>query len=48
MHLTKIYSLNPILEDGLSELGTKRVHLRIPEDVGEYLLVVPVVDLDLR
>src|SRR5215217_2771275 len=38
----------PVLEDGVGELGAKGVHLRVPEDIGEYLLVVPIVGVDLR
>src|SRR5215212_5097466 len=38
----------PVLEDGVGELGAKGIHLRVPEDIGEYLLVVPIVGVDLR
>jgi hypothetical protein len=37
-----------MLEDGMGELGTKGVHLSVPQDIGEYLLVVPIVGVDLR
>src|SRR5215213_10604162 len=38
----------PVLEDRISELRTKGVHLSVSEHVGEYLLVAPIVSVDLR